>query len=289
MRFTFIDRHRSQYRITGMAKVLGVSESGYHQWKKRQDMPKTEKEKERDDFIQKVLNIYLDSNCVYGGRKIAKELGRREKKAINHKAVEKVLREQGIVSKVTRKYKATTNSHHNLPVYDNILNRDFIATRPAEKMVSDITYISTDEGWLYLACVMDLYGRKIVGMAMDGNMTKDLVIDALKDAKARTGNVKGCILHSDRGSQYCSIKYQNLLRAYGFECSMSRKGNCWDNAPMESFWGKLKQEWLNEQHFKTRDEAKKAVFEYIWMFYNSKRIHEKNDYMTPNEYYAQAA
>ena len=272
-----------------MAKVLGVSESGYHQWKKRQDMPMTDKEKEREDLTREILNIYLDSNCVYGGRKIAKALKREYNRIVNHKAVEKILKGQGIISKVTRKYKATTNSKHDLPVYDNILDRDFIASKPNEKMVSDITYISTDEGWLYLACIMDLYGRKIIGMAMDSRMTKDLVIDALKDAKNRAGNVKGCILHSDRGSQYCSIKYQNLLHAYGFICSMSRKGNCWDNAPMESFWGKLKQEWLNEQHFKTRDEAKREVFKYIWTFYNCKRLHEKNEYMTPNEYYAQAA
>lgn len=272
-----------------MAEILQVSESGYHLWKKRQSRPKTEKEQERSDLTGKILEIYIDSNCVYGIRKITRELSRKHSLRINHKTVEKILKEQGIVSKTRKKYKATTNSKHNLPVTENVLNREFTALRPCQKMVSDITYIRTDEGWLYLACVMDLYGRKIVGMAMDSSMTKELVIDALKDAKSRSGNVRGCILHSDRGTQYCSAAYQNLLHVYGFKCSMSRKGNCWDNAPMESFWGKLKQEWLNEQHFKTRSEARKAVFEYIWIFYNNRRIHEKNGYLTPNEYYAKAA
>lgn len=183
------------------------------------------------------------------------------------------MRENGIQSKSHRKYKATTNSGHNLPVAENILNRNFTADRPGQKMVSDITYIPTDEGWLYLAGVMDLCGDKMVGISMGGRMTKGLVISALKDAISHTKNTAGCILHSDRGSQYCSQEYQRLAKDHGFISSMSRKGNCWDNAPMESFWGKLKQEWLNEQHFHTREEAKAAVFEYIWIFYNRKRIH----------------
>ena len=123
---------------------------------------------------------------------------------------------------------------------------------------------------------------------MDSRMTKELVCNALKDVTGRTGNIKGCILHSDRGSQYCSYMYQDMAKEHGFISSMSRKGNCWDNAPMESFWGKLKQEWLNEQHFKTREEAKAAVFEYVWIFYNRKRIHETNGYKTPDEYYKAA-
>ncbi|MBR1442596.1 MAG: IS3 family transposase [Firmicutes bacterium] len=196
----------------------------------------------------------------------------------------------GFNKKIDSRYtKTVKHSKHDLPVAPNVLNRDFEALKPNSKMVSDITYIPTDEGWLYLAAVMDLCGDKIVGEAMGARMTKKLVIDALNDTMNRVGDTDGCILHSDRGSQYCSVDYQNLLKAGGFVCSMSRKGNCWDNAPMESFWGKLKQEWLNEQHFKTREEAKKAVFEYIWIFYNRKRIHEANGYKTPEEYYNDAA
>ena len=272
-----------------MAVVLGISESGYYAWVKRLSREPDPKALEAEQLRERVFEIYKESNCVYGSRKITRILKRKYKVLVNHKRVENIMREAGIQSKASKKYKATTNSKHDLPVSENLLNRDFHADRPNQKMVSDITYIRTDEGWLYLASIMDLYGRKIVGMAMDSSMTQELVIQALADATNRVGRVKDCILHSDRGTQYCARRYQNLLRASGFRSSMSRKGNCWDNAPMESFWGKLKQEWLNEQHFKTRDEAKKAVFEYIWIFYNRQRAHAANDYLTPEEYYAQAA
>ena len=271
-----------------MAEILQVSESGFHAWMKRQNRPKTEKQKQREQMKTLVMQIYLESNCIYGSRKITRALRRRHHIHVNHKCIEHIMKEAGIVSKTIKKYKATTNSKHSLPVAENLLNREFEAEKPGQKMVSDTTYIPTDEGWLYLASVMDLCGRKIVGMAMGERMTKDLVIRALKDAVNHSKNVKNCILHSDRGSQYCSRDYQNLLKAHGFRCSMSRKGNCWDNAPMECFWGKLKQEWLNEQHFKTRDEAKKAIFEYLWIFYNRKRIHASNDYRTPEEVYQAA-
>ena len=289
MKFRFIQANRSTFRVVKMAIVLGVSESGYYAWAKRQSRGPNPRTVERETLRDRIFEIYTESNCVYGSRKITRILRRKYKMNVNHKRIENIMHDAGIRSKASKKYKATTNSKHNLPVSENLLNRDFRAFGPNQKMVSDITYIRTDEGWLYLASIMDLYGRKIVGMAMDSTMTKELVIRALVDAKSRIGKVKDCILHSDRGTQYCSRSYQNLLRASGFISSMSRKGNCWDNAPMESFWGKLKQEWLNEQHFKTRDEAKKAVFEYIWIFYNRKRAHAANDYMTPEEYYSQAA
>ena len=289
MRFRFIHKYRSTFRVVKMAGVLGISESGYYAWVKRLSRKPDPKALEAEQLRERVFEIYKESNCVYGSRKITRILKRKYKVHVNHKRVENIMREAGIQSKASKKYKATTNSKHDLPVSENLLNRDFHADRPNQKMVSDITYIRTDEGWLYLASIMVLYGRKIVGMAMDSSMTQELVIQALADATNRVGRVKDCILHSDRGTQYCARRYQNLLRASGFLSSMSRKGNCWDNAPMESFWGKLKQEWLNEQHFKTRDEAKKAVFEYIWIFYNRQRAHAANDYLTPEEYYAQAA
>lgn len=265
-----------------MAQWLQVSKSGYYAWLKRS---KNKRCVENESFLQKIIRIHEESRGTYGGRKITHEINRGSEKPVNHKRIERIMRENGIRSKSHRKYKATTNSAHNLPVAENILNRDFTADRPGQKMVSDITYIPTDEGWLYLAGVMDLCGDKIVGISMDGRMTKELVISALKDAISHTKTTAGCILHSDRGSQYCSLEYQKLAKDHGFISSMSRRGNCWDNAPMESFWGKLKQEWLNDQHFQTREEAKSAVFEYIWIFYNRKRIHEANGYLTPEEYY----
>jgi putative transposase len=196
------------------------------------------------------------------------------------------MRELGLIPKVVKKYKATTNSNHNLPVAENILNREFTSDRPNQKWVSDITYVPTDEGWLYVAGVLDLYNREVVGWAMGERMTKELVLDALRQAKDRQGNPKGVLAHSDRGSQYCSYDYQKELKKDGFICSMSRKGNCWDNAPMESFWGKLKQEWLNDKRFRTREDAKRAIFWYIEVYYKRYRLHESNGYMTPSDYLA---
>jgi putative transposase len=171
-------------------------------------------------------------------------------------------------------------------VAENVLNREFAAERTNHKWVSDITYVPTDEGWLYVAGVLDLYGREIVGWAMGERMTKELVLDALRQAKGRRGSPKGVIAHSDRGSQYCSYDYQKELKKDEFICSMSRKANCWDNAPMESFWGKLKQEWLNDKRFRTREDAKRAIFWYIEVYYKRYRLHESNGYMTPSDYAA---
>ena len=151
-------------------------------------------------------------------------------------------------------------------------------------MGNDITYVPTDEGWLYVAGILDLHGRDIVGWAMGERMTKGLVIDCLKQAKIRRDNPKGVLIHSDRGSQYCSNDYQEELKKDGFRCSMSSKGNCWDNAPMESFWGKLKQEWLNDKRFRTREDAKRAVFWYMEVYYRKHRLHESNHYQTPAEF-----
>ena len=199
------------------------------------------------------------------------------------------MRDEGWIPKVVKKYKATTNSNHNLPVAENLLNREFEAKKPNEKWVCDITYIPTDEGWLYLAAIQDLYGREIVGWAMGKRMTKELVIGALKQANSRRANPRGVLIHSDMGSQYCSHDYQKELKKGGFICSMSRKGNCWDNAPMESFWGKLKQEWLNDKRFRTREDAKSAVFWYIEVYYKNYRLHEANDYNTPSDYLSKTA
>lgn len=279
-----MEQNRSRYRIAKMAEWLQVSKSGYYAWRKRTP---SLRDRENELLLKEIRRIHEESRGIYGSRKVTHEVNRKSDKPVNHKRVERIMRRNGIRSKTRRKYKATTNSRHSLPVAENILNRDFKADGPGQKMVSDITYIPTDEGWLYLAGVMDLCGNKMVGVSMGGRMTKELVMAALQDAIRHTQATEGCILHSDRGSQYCSLDYQALAKEHGFIASMSRKGNCWDNAPMESFWGKLKQEWLNEQHFKTREEAKAAVFEYIWIFYNRRRIHEANGYLTPEEYYGQ--
>lgn len=240
-------------------------------------------------MLNKIQTIHNKSGKVFGSIKITQIVNKESTTPVNHKRIERIMSENGIKSRVSKKFKATTNSNHKLPVAENILNRDFSVDKPNEKMVSDITYLWTDEGWLYIAGIMDLCGQKIVGLSMSERMTKELVINALNDAYQRVGKPTGVILHSDRGSQYCSHDYQNLIKKYGFTCSMSRKGNCWDNAPMESFWGKLKCEWLYGKHFKTREEARAAVFEYIEIFYNRQRIHASNGYLTPEEFYNRAS
>lgn len=259
-----------------------MSRSGYYAWDKR---PESKRSKENKHLLERIQAIHKKSGNVYGSVKINKIINKDSSKPINHKRVERIMSKNGIKSRVSKKFKATTNSNHKLPVAENILNRNFTVDKPNEKMVSDITYLWTDEGWLYIAGIMDLCGQKIVGLSMSERMTKELVINALNDAYQRSGKPTGVILHSDRGSQYCSNDYQYFIKKYGFVCSMSRKGNCWDNAPMESFWGKMKCEWLYGKHFKTRQEARAAVFEYVEIFYNRQRVHASNGYLTPEEYY----
>ncbi|KNY26119.1 Integrase catalytic region [Pseudobacteroides cellulosolvens ATCC 35603 = DSM 2933] len=232
--------------------MLEVKRSGYYAWDKRPESKRSIRERNLTELVKEE---FYENKQIPGSVKIAERLSTPEA-PVNRKTVAKIMRNNGWKSKVVKKYKATTNSNHNLPVADNVLNRDFFAKNPNEKWVSDITYIPTDEGWLYLAGIVDLCGREVVGWAMDERMTKDLVIRCLNQAIGRRSNPKGVLIHSDMGTQYCSKDYQQLLKKHTFICSMSRKGNCWGNAPMESFWGKLKQEWLNEQHFKTRDEAR---------------------------------
>jgi len=272
-----------------MCKVLKVSKSGFYAWIKS---GKSTRDQENKALEKDILLVHKKYNRVFGWKKIRKvilETPLKDRKfkgnALNHKRIQRLMKKLGIRSKVCKKYKATTNSRHNLPVAENLLDRNFSVERPNEKLVSDITYVATEEGWLYVAAINDLYGHYNIGLSMSTRMTKQLVISALDDAYRRGGRPNNTILHSDRGSQYCSYAYQEKLKKYGYTCSMSRKGNCWDNAPIESFWGKMKMEWLNDYRFKTIEEAKSKVFEYVMIFYNRQRIHEANGYVTPEDYY----
>lgn len=264
-----------------LCKVLGVSRSGYYAWENR---PKSQRAIENEALLEHIEQIHQTKRQVYGCRKIYQEL-RRNGLRLNHKRIERLMKQAGIRSKTARKFKATTNSNHCLAVAENLLNREFTASRPNQKMVSDITYLWTEEGWLYVAAILDLCGQRVVGLSMSERMTKELVIKALDSACKRIRPPRGVLIHSDRGSQYCSNDYQKLLKERGFICSMSRKGNCWDNAPMEAFWGKMKYEWLIGQRFQTREQARAAVFEYVEIFYNRQRIHATNGYRTPEEFY----
>jgi transposase InsO family protein len=190
----------------------------------------------------------------------------------------------GVIAKQPRKFKATTDSKHNLPVAPNLLNRDFTASKPNEVWVSDITYVWTTEGWLYLTVIIDLFSRQIVGWSMSNRMTRKLVMDALRMAFWRRKPGTGTIFHSDRGSQYCSRAFQGLLKCYGMESSMSRKGDCWDNAVAESFFGSLKTERVFFTNYKTREEARRDIVDYIEMFYNCKRLHSYLGYVSPRRF-----
>jgi len=237
----------------------------------------------RKELTKRVREEYFGNHRIPGATKIAKALTTQEN-PVGRRTVAAIMRENHWQSKVVKKYKATTNSNHNLPVAENLLNREFTATAPNQKWVSDITYVPTDEGWLYVAGMLDLHGREPIGWAMGERMTKTLVIDCLKMANTRRNNPQKVLIHSDRGSQYCSHDYQNLLAKSNHICSMSRKANCFDNSPMESFWGKLKQEWLNDKHFKTREDAKRAIFWYIEIYYKRYRLHQSNGYKTPHDF-----
>ncbi len=263
-----------------MCKVLGVSKSGYFKWLNR---PKSDRQKKHEKLSQKIFQTHLEFKQRYGSIKIAKTLNKRGLK-VSERTVSRIMTKNNWKSCTVKKYKATTNSKHQHPVSENVLDRRFKVDKPNQSWVTDITYIPTNEGWLYLASVMDLYSRKIAGWAMDKTMSKELVINALKMAYYRQKPGKGLIHHSDRGVQYASNDYQKLLKQYNMIGSMSRKGNCYDNACIESFHGILKRELVYQTRYKTRCEARRSLFEYIEFFYNSKRIHSTLDYHTPNEY-----
>lgn len=263
-----------------MCNILEVSRSGYYKWLGR---PESERKRQHKEWTEQVKEVYDKSRQLYGSPKVTQQLNKNGV-SISERTVTRIMKENGIRSRTVKKYKATTNSKHSLPVQENVLNREFTASKPNEKWVTDITYVSTNEGWLYLASVMDLYSRKIVGWHMSERMTKELVLQALKQAYGRQHPEQGLIHHSDRGSQYASLDYQKQLQIYEMIGSMSRKGNCYDNACIESFHSVLKKELIYLNKYETREEAKKSIFEYIEVFYNNQRIHSSIDYNTPSDY-----
>lgn len=263
-----------------MCEALQVSRSGYYSWIKGEESARSRENRRLTELIRK---LHEEHRKVYGSPRIHALLRRLgERCGLNR--VARLMREAGIRARQARKFKATTNSRHNLPVALNLLRRDFQAPKPDTVWVSDITYIATDEGWLYLATTLDLWGRKIVGWSMSERMTKTLACDALEMALACRKPEPGLIHHSDRGSQYASKEFQHLLDRHQIRCSMSRKGNCWDNAVMESFYHSLKTELVYLRHFRTRAEAKRALFEFIEVFYNRQRLHSSLGYQPPEEF-----
>lgn len=273
--------HRRQYRISKMAEVMEASRSGYYAWVKQGCISQS---RQRDEVDIKVIRkAFEETRQTYGPRRLSKHL-RQQGYPIGRVRVERLMREHNIVPKTVKKFKATTNSNHDYPVVQNLLNRNFTAAKPNTAWVSDITYVATGEGWLYLAAVMDLCTGKIVGWAMSERMTANLVCDALKQAVLRQRPPRGVICHSDRGVQYACKDYRRLLKKFCFVQSMSRKGNCWDNAPMESFFGTLKTELVYHEDYRTRHQARASIFEYVEAFYNRTRLQEKLGFQSPDSF-----
>ena len=270
--------YRLLYPINLMAKVLNVSRSGFYKWLVR----KPSKRDMQDAVLKPAIRSAHDlSRATYGPRRLQTEL-QDMGYCVGRDRIDRLRKQMGLKCVQRKKYKATTNSKHNLPVAPNLLDQDFSISEPGAVWGTDLTYIPTDEGWLYLAGIMDFCSREIVGYAMGRRMTKDLVCEALKKALQRRAPMPGCIHHSDRGSQYCSYEYQQDMKDAGFSVSMSRKGNCFDNSPTESLWGTIKQELIFQRHFKSRSEAMLAICEYIEVFYNRIRRHSAIGNMAPS-------
>jgi len=259
---------------------MAVSRSGYYEWLSRP----TSQHKQEDEALKATIKeIHEGSRQTYGTRRIKDDLA-DQGDTVSRKRIARLMNEEGLSCKTKRKFKATTNSRHNKPVAKNLLQRNFHRDRPDEAYVGDITYIPTREGWLYLAVFIDLYSRAVVGWSMDSRMTATLVTDALQMAMWKRRPGAGLLVHSDRGSQYASDEYQRLLRDNGFVCSMSRKANCWDNSPSESFFHTLKTELVHHEEYQTREDAHQSIFEYIEVFYNRQRKHSTNGYLAPLTY-----
>jgi putative transposase len=268
-----------------MCHVLGVSVSGYHVWRRN---PGSSREKENLKLVTHIKAVHEESKKTYGSPRIHAELFSRGIQCGKNR-VARLMRQRGIQARHKRKFKATTDSNHHLPVHDNVLNRSFDVGTPNRFWTADITYIWTREGWLYLAVILDLFARRIVGWSMNGRLGKQLVIDALLMALGQRKPVGGILHHSDRGSQYASKEYQVVLKEADISCSMSRKANCWDNAVVESFFSTLKREWVQGKVYRTRAEARADIFYYIETWYNRKRRHSTLGYLSPAEFESKAA
>jgi putative transposase len=275
-----VKAHAAEYPIRTMCRLLSVSRAGYYAWRKRPQSPQSRRREQLTGIIQQA---HADSRKLYGSPRVhAAMVAAGERCCLN--TVAKIMRSKGLRSRTKRKYKATTHSDHNLPVAGNLLGRSFRRNAPNQVWVGDITYVWTREGWLYLAALQDLYSRMVVGWDMAERMTADLVVRATTMAIERRRPPAGLIHHSDRGGQYCSHVMRDLLKSHQIQASMSRKADCYDNAVAESFFATLKKELISFAEYTTRVEAKSAIFEYIEVFYNRRRLHSTLGYLTPAAY-----
>jgi transposase InsO family protein len=281
MKYAFITQNKKTWPVDLMCRLLGVSRNAYYRHRKYHSNRRPDPD--HLEMLAAVREIAESSDHSYGSRRMKRALnamgypvGRRKARSL--------MREAGIRVRYRKKYKVTTNSNHKQPVFDNVLSRNFAASAPDQAYVSDITYVWTREGWLYLTVFIDLFSRRVVGWSMSSRMKAKVVTDALRMAMWRRRPQAGLIVHSDRGSQYASKVYRRLLDANGFVGSMSRKGDCWDNAVAESFFASLKKERVQWKSYQTRAEAQQDILDYIVMFYNNRRLHSTLGYSSPNEF-----
>ena len=280
MRFQFIQDHAAEYPTQLMCRVLEVSRSGYYAWRQR---PPSQRQMANQVLVKEIRELHDQSRQTYGVLRIYFAL-RKSGRQCSRNRVALLMRQHGIRARQKRSYKVTTQSNHHLPVAENKLGQQFQVSQPNTVWSSDITYIATAEGWLYLAVVMDLYSRQIIGWSMQPTLKRQLVINALAMALQQRQPGHGLLHHSDRGSQYASHDYQVLLAEYGVEPSMSRRGNCYDNAVVESFFATLKKEGVRGRVYQSRYQAKSALFDYIEVFYNRQRLHSSLGYHSPIEF-----
>lgn len=286
MRFRFIEDRRADYPVTLLCDVLGVSPAGYYAWRAR---PESRRSAANRDLVEDIRRVHRDTSARYGSPRIHVEL-KAQGRGASRGRIERLMRRHGIRAIMARPRRVrTTDSRHDLPIAPNLLDRNFIATAPNQIWLADITYIETDQGWLYLAAVMDLYSRRIVGWAMADHLRADLPLAALRMAVSAQRPSAGLIHHSDRGVQYASADYRKLIQSAGLRASMSRKGDCYDNAPMESFFHTLKTELVHHSHYATRPEATRDIFAYIEGFYNRTRRHSAIGYISLVEMELKAA
>lgn len=282
MKYAWIAAHRERYSIPMMCELLGVSRSGLYQAMRRSG--KTDSSEAERQIVEQIRRAQRKHRGRYGRRRMTPEVSEALGRSLNHKRIGRLMREHGLGSRKRRPFRVvTTDSRHAHPIAPNVLERDFASTAPNQKWLADLTYIRTDEGWLYLALVIDLFARKIVGWASSDSMPQKLTIEALRVALGWRDPEAGLVHHSDRGSQYAAGDYRKVLAARGITVSMSRKGDCWDNAPMESLNGTLKVECVHGEHFRTREQARQAIIEYIG-YYNTERRHSSLGYVPPAQF-----
>ena len=280
MKFQLIDKAKNEFPVHRLCGVLGVSQSGYFAWK---DRPGSRRQRDDMVLLAHVRSAFALSNGTYGSPRMTREL-QDNGFAVGRRRTARLMHENGLKARQKRRFKRTTDSDHAWPIAPNIIDQDFTATGPNEKWGVDISYVWTREGWLYLAVIIDLFSRKIVGWAVGDRLHRDLALAALRKALTMRRPREGLIHHSDRGSQYCSIDYQAELRRHGIRISMSGKGNCYDNAMVETFFKTLKSELVWRTVFSTRNEAERAIARYIDGFYNPVRRHSALDYLSPTQF-----